>query len=100
MKPISMTEIIDGKRYSTDTAALLAGDDYWDGRNFERSGTNCFLYKTPKGSYFTLSLTRWEGQCDTILPCDTVEARELFEGMRNKRVSYEEAFPGYEIRDA
>ena len=38
MKPIEMTAIIDGKRYGTLGATLIAGNDYWDGHNFERSG--------------------------------------------------------------
>ena len=68
MKPISIQQIIDKKRYNTETAVLLVGDDYWDGHNFERSGRNRFLYKTIKGAYFTLDLTQWQGENDTITP--------------------------------
>jgi len=47
MKPGSMTKVIDRKRYSTDTATLIASDAYWDGSNFERHGRNAWLWRTP-----------------------------------------------------
>lgn len=37
--PDKFTRIIDRKRYSVETATLLAGDDYWDGHNYERHGS-------------------------------------------------------------
>jgi len=44
MKPPSnWIEVKDGKRYDVSKAILLAGDDYWDGHNFERHGRpDCF----------------------------------------------------------
>ena len=95
-----MTAILKDKRYSTATATLLAGDDYWDGHNFERSGTNQFLYRTPKGNYFTVQLTQWEGEAGGIEVVDEGEAVELFGEMREKRVEYEAAFPGLKVEDA
>jgi len=100
MNPCSMNEVVDGRRYNTDTAELLAGNDYWDGHNFERQGTNCFLYRTPKGAYFTLSLSQWEGSTTTIEPVSEAAAREHFEDMREKRVDYEKAFPDFVVEDA
>ena len=90
--PTEMTQVIDGKLYKVATATLLAGNDYWDGHNFERSGTNCFLYKTKKGAYFTVNLTQWQGGHDHIEAITKEEAKELYEGMRNDRVPYKEAF--------
>jgi hypothetical protein len=60
MTPRPTSEIINGKRYSTETATLIAGNDYWDGQNWERRGRNEFLYRTPRGNYFLLSLTQWQ----------------------------------------
>ena len=100
MKPCSISEVINGKRYNTDTALLLAGNDYWDGHNYERQGTNCFLYRTKKGAYFTLNLSQWEGSTTSIEPVSDDEARSLFESLREKRVSYEEAFPDFIIEEA
>jgi len=98
--PENMERILGGKRYSTRTAVLLAGDDYWDGHNYERSGTNTFLYRTPRGNFFSVRLTQWEGERNSLTPLNADEARELYEGLHEKRVGYEEAFPGFVIEDA
>jgi hypothetical protein len=100
MKPISMTSIIDRKRYSTDTATLLSGDDYWDGHNWERACRNQFLYRTPRGAYFTLKLSSWQEEMNRILPLSLDEAIAMFEGHKEKRVGYNEAFPGIEVEEA
>ncbi len=98
--PEKLSQVIDGKKYSVEKATLLAGNDYWDGHNFERSGTNCFLYRTPKGAYFTVNMSQWEGSNTHIEPLTIEEAKELFEQLREKGVEYEEAFPGVEVPDA
>ena len=97
-----MTAIIDRKRYSTKTATLLAGDDYWDGHNYERQGRNTFLYRTPKGAYFQVQLTCWQGERTGITPMSMDEAIAFFESCRqdSRRVSYEEAFPGVKVEEA
>ena len=100
MKPRDMTEVIGRKRYDTKTATLIAGDDHWDGHNFERRGRQTFVYKTPKGGYFATHLTCWEGEQDRIEPLTLDEAVELFEGMSEQRVSFEEAFPGVKVEEA
>jgi hypothetical protein len=99
--PENFNRIVNKKRYSVKTATLLAGDDYWDGHNFERQGRNCFLYKTPSGSYFEVNLTQWQGEQDTLLPVTLEEAIELFEeSLSNHRVTYSEAFPEVKVEDA
>jgi len=99
--PTNWTEIVDRKRYSTKTATLIASDAYWDGHNFERSGRNTFLYRTPKGNYFTVSLTQWQGEQNTLIPCTQDEAIELYEGSLTEHdVLYEDAFPGVTVEDA
>lgn len=95
------TRIIDRKRYSVATAELLAGNDFWDGHNFERRGRNTFLYRTPKGAYFVVTLSQWQGEQDTLEPVDLAEAIRLFEGeLTEHRVEYAEAFPNVTIEDA
>ena len=96
--PRNFTEIIDQKRYSTLTAELLAGNDYWDGSKFERSGRNCFLYRRPEGAYFAVNLTQWKGECDSIDPLNQDRAIELFERMTEKRVTFEQVFPGVTVQ--
>ncbi len=98
--PKDLTEVINRKRYSTKTAELLAGDDYWDGRNFERNGRNTFLYRTPGGAYFSVVVSQWQGEDTTLTPLTLDEAVELFENLREKRVDFEDAFPGLEVKDA
>lgn len=99
--PTDMTRIIDRRRYSTATATLLAGDDFWDGHNFERRGRNDFLYRTPGGRYFVVGLTQWQGEQDVLRPVDLDEAISLFEGpLTEHRVEYAEAFPDVEVIDA
>lgn len=103
MKPLDVVQVVDGRRYSTLTATLLAGDDYWDGHNFERRGMNLFLFRTPKGAYFTQTRTCWDGsqQHDGLLtPVTQADAIGLFESMREQRVTWEEAFPGISVEDA
>ena len=98
--PEDMTAVIERKRYSTKTAELLAGNDHWDGSNFERSGRNSFLYRTPKGSYFAVHLTCWQGERDRIEPLTVDQAVEMYEGMTEHRVDIEAAFPGVQIEEA
>ena len=100
MKPRDMTAVIDRKRYSTETAILIAGNDYWDGHNFERSGRNTFLYRTPKGAYFAAHITCWQGEADRLEPLDVDGAVELYEGLSEHRVEFEAAFPGVEVEEA
>lgn len=93
MHPTTMTRIVGGKRYSTKTAALVASDEYWDGHNWERSGRNTFLYRTPLGAWFTVSLSQWQGERDVLEPVSEEEAREYFEGpLTEHEMTWAEAF--------
>ena len=98
--PEDFTQIVNKKRYSTKTAILLAGDDHWDGHNYERRGTNTFLYKTKKGAYFWVGLTQWQGDRDELVPVDVDQAYQIYERMQEKRVPVHEAFPDIVIEDA
>ena len=99
--PTKFSRIIEGKRYNVETATLIAGNDYWDGHNFERSGTNTFLYRTAKGRYFQVRLTQWQGEQDFLTRISQEYALNLFESWPGgQRVSYQEAFPGVEIEEA
>jgi hypothetical protein len=95
-----MSEVINRKRFDTDTAALVAGDDYFDGHNFERRGRNTFLFRTPKGAYFAQHLSSWQGESDTLEPLSIDEAITLFERLAEKRMEFEQAFPGVSVETA
>ena len=99
--PENFTRIINRTRYNVATAALIASDAYWDGHNFERSGRNSFLYRTPKGNFFFVYLTCWQGERDTLEPATQDEAIEAYEGNLSEHdVSYTVAFPNVTIADA
>ena len=99
--PTDMTRIVNRTRYDVSKAELLAGDDFWDGHNFERSGRQRFLYRTPRGNYFTVNLSQWQGEQDTLEPVDIDDAVLLYEGpLSEHRVEYEAAFPDVEVMDA
>ena len=87
-----MSKVISGKKYSVKTATLLASDEYWDGHDFERSGTNTFLYRAPRGAFFQVRLTQWQGHADAITPLTIKEAKELYDNLREHEVYWETAF--------
>ena len=101
MKPLEdFVQIVNRKRYSTRTATLLAGNDYWDGHNFERHGRNSFLYRTARGAYFALHQTRWSGEHTGVKPLTPDEAADLWERLPEHRVDFEDAFLGMTLKDA
>ena len=102
MKPPSkFSKIVDQKRYSVETATLIASDAFWDGRHWERYGRNSFLYRTPRGAYFTVTLTQWQGERDTLEPISQEEAIELYEReLSEHEIDYSTAFPGVKVEDA
>lgn len=96
-------QIIDRKKYDPSTATLISGDDYWDGSNWERRGTNTFLYRTKKGNYFTEYLTQWMGDNNRLSAVSEDEATEIYESHQANgdcRIDFKEAFPGVEIEEA
>lgn len=100
-RPRNFSRVVDRKRYDTETATLIADDQYWDGHNFERRGRNTFLFRTPKGAYFTVSTSLWQGERDTLEPVTLEESMELFEKeLPEHAVSFAEAFPGVKVDDA
>ena len=101
MERVRMSRVVDGVRYNTETATLLAHDVYWDGHNLERSGRNRWLYRTPRGRYFVVTGTLWQGERDTLEPVTQTEAMRLYEGpLCEHAVEYEEAFPEVAVEEA
>lgn len=101
MNPGHMTRIVDGKKYDTAKATLIAHNAYWDGHNYERRGRNLFLYKTPNGRFFTVSQSLWQGESDTLEPILSADAVHLYEtSLPEHEVPYEEAFPDFPVEDA
>jgi hypothetical protein len=90
---IKLTQVIRGKRYNTQTATLIAHNRYWDGHNHERGGTNLYLYKTPRGAYFTARFSMWQGDDRWRLdPIEPEDAYELYHNLHEHEVEEDEAF--------
>lgn len=87
-----MEQIIDGKKYSTETADQVSSDRYWDGSNWERDGRNTYLYKTKRGAFFLHYTTMWLGERDYIEPCTESDAQAFYERLSENEMSYKEAF--------
>ena len=99
--PTEFVRVVDRTRYDVSKSQLIASDCYWDGSNFERHGRNTFLYRTPGGRYFTVSLTQWQGERDTLTPVDLEEAIRLYEqDLPEHEEDYAKAFPGVEVEEA
>jgi len=92
MKPAKMTKVVDGVKYDTEKATIIAHDCYWDGHNMERNGRNTYLYKTPKGRYFATYLSLWQGELDRLEPLTMDEAIALMSGCRKKKSSLKKRF--------
>jgi len=100
MKPKSMSKIFGLWRYDTDKSELIASDAYHDGNNWERGGTNTFLFRTPTGRYLMQYLTTRPDETDFIQPLYLDDALTLWFELDKKYVEFEVAFPKVEIKDA
>ena len=91
--PVDWEEIIDGIRYSTKTAVLIArGDDRTVGED-EPIDWNVFLYRTPDWNYFTIHMNPSSGSQRMIVPIGKIEALNLFGSLTEQCVDLEDAFP-------
>jgi hypothetical protein len=125
MGPHLMDVVLEGKRYRTAAATLLASGPSWDkrlgdeprhllevrlggvdlsavmgGRGWERLGWQAFLFRTQKGNYFAQFQSTWPGERDRLLPLSPDEAMRLYGELPEKKLNFEEAFPGVEIEEA
>jgi hypothetical protein len=125
MGPHLMDVVVEGKRYRTAGATLLASGPAWDerlgddprrllevrvggidlsaviaGHSWERLGWQAFLLRTAKGNHFVQFQSAWPGERDRLLPLSLDEAMRLYGELPEKKVSFEEAFPGVEIEEA
>lgn len=99
MKPREVETIFKGWKYSTKNSMLLAGDDYEEG-NYEREGTNKFLYKTPNNRYFYVFQQDKKIAPDKLVPISPDEAMQLYAALPVRRIDFSKAFPNVEIKDA
>ena len=100
MQPENMIRVVAGKRYRTDTATLIAHDEYWNGHTWEQGGRNTFLFRTPKGNFFAQYQTLWQGEINKIVPLEIKEAIALYQSLREKEVPFRVVFPDVKVKDA
>jgi hypothetical protein len=100
MQPQNMTRVVAGKLYNTDTATLLAHDEYWNGHAYEQDGRNTFLFRTPNGSFFAQYQTLLPVVTGKIVPLDKNEAMSLYHALYRKEVPFAVAFPCVKVEDA
>jgi hypothetical protein len=100
MQPQSMTRVVGGRRYRTDTATLLAHDEYWNGHAYEQDGRNTFLFRTPNGSFFAQHQTLLPIVTGEIVPLDENEAMSLYHSLYRKEIPFGVAFPCVQVKDA
>jgi len=95
--PKDWEEIIDGKRYTTKTAILIArGDDRYIKKD-DPIDWNVFLYRSTDWNYFTIHMNPSRGSQSMIMPISRIEALNLFGSLTEQCVDLEDAFP--ELQD-
>ncbi len=95
MKPFEDVEqVIDGKRYSTKTAVLIAQGDDQKRKDREQRDRNIFLYRTPHGNFFKVHVSQHQSEQTKLEPVSEAEAIGLFELLTDRCVDLEDAFPG------
>ena len=87
-----MRKIIRGKMYDTETATLIANNEFSDGSNRMPGGRSTSLYKTARGNFFALYETHWQGERDTIEPLSITAAKDLFEALDADDNEYSDVF--------
>ena len=95
-----MRAIFDRLVYDTEKSEIIASDAYWDGKNWERKGTNTFLFKTAKGRFFKQFLSANPQEPSYLKPLSESEALTLYSNLKVKTVKFNEAFPNIELQDA
>jgi hypothetical protein len=94
-----MIWVVTGKRYRTDTATLIAHDEYWNGYNCEQGGRNTFLFRTPRGNFFAQYQSLLPGEINKIVPLEIKEAIALYQSLHEKEVPFRVVFPDVKAED-
>jgi hypothetical protein len=93
MHPSKMTEFIERKKYSTETATLIASDEYWMVEQSKGRGAIRFYTARPTAAISPSNRFQWQGERDIPDPITQAEAIALFEDpLTEHQVKYSEAF--------
>ena len=100
MLPREMRAVFGKLVYDTGKSVVIASDAFHDGKNWERRGTNTYLYRTKHGRYFKQFLTRNENQEPFLEPLSLEDAITLYYKLGQKEKPFEDAFPNVSLEDA
>ncbi len=84
-----MIRIVDGIRYDTRTAFLVASDNHPADRV---TGRRTHLYLTRTGRFFLHFVPVSPGEREHLEPISPDEARKIYKRLPDHEMSYEEAF--------
>jgi hypothetical protein len=79
---------------STSASAASTSQPSWAAAAGSGSAGRAFLFRTLKGNYFAQFQSTWPAERDRLLPLSQDEAMRLYGELPEKKVSFEEAFPG------
>ena len=89
MRNIVIIRIIDGIRYDTRTASLVASDNHPADRV---TGRRTHLYLTRTGRFFLHFVPVSPGEREHLEPISPDEARKIYKRLPDRVMSYEKAF--------
>ena len=87
-----MRIVVERKLYDTETAELVADNEFANGSNRLNTGRASNLYRTRKGNFFSFHETCWQGEHNSIHPLMVDEAKDMYESLPNHSMSWEQAF--------
>jgi len=86
-----VVKVINGKRYDTDTARLVAHDQMFP--VWYRAARCTYLYVTKKGNFFLYKISPVQGELpEDIIPIATDEAKKWYGELPFAELDYEDAF--------
>jgi hypothetical protein len=97
--PEDWEQVIDGIRYSTKTAILIARGHDRIIDDHQEKDWNIFLYRTLEGGYFKVHLSSSYETQSILEPMNRVEALHQFDKLSERFVEIEDAFPDPENGD-
>lgn len=96
-------EIIKAVRYRPSDAYLVAHDGRYNGLDNTCAfpdKTAVLLFRGRAGHYFEVHLSDWKDEHDTVVPLSVGEAMESYRRMSAKFLTWSEAFPHVEVKEA
>jgi hypothetical protein len=99
LKPRNIDTVVNGKRYQTEKATLIASNIHWNGRDYRVGGKNTYLFRTPNDNYFVQYESDNANEPDRIVPLNVDEAREQYAKLPSEKMPFLEAFPGTKFEE-